>query len=101
MELTEELEYEVKRQKIKKTEQLKSVITEKLVSIYTDGNQLNTELNLLEVGLSVILVVGVKGVGRMTTIGKLAYQLKEQVKKVVLAADATFRAGAIERLVVL
>src|SRR5690625_390329 len=78
MELTEELEFEVKRQNIKKTEQLKSVITEKLVSIYTDGNQLNTELNLLEDGLSVILVVGVNGVGKTTTIGKLAYQLKER-----------------------
>src|SRR5690625_5204145 len=98
MELTEELEYEVKRQKIKKTEHLKSVITEQLVSIYTDGNQLNTELNLLEDGLSVILVVGVNGVGKTTTIGKLAYQLKEQGKKVVLAAGDTFRAGAIEQL---
>lgn len=98
MELTEELEFEAKRQNIKETEQLKSVITEKLVSIYTDGKQLNTKLNLLEDGLSVILVVGVNGVGKTTTIGKLAYQLKEQGKKVVLAAGDTFRAGAIEQL---
>lgn len=98
MELIEELEMEVKRQNIKDTDKVKEVISEKLVAIYMDGNDSIPSLNLQEGELSVILFVGVNGVGKTTTIGKLAHQLKEEGKKVVLAAGDTFRAGAIEQL---
>ena len=99
MELIEELEMEVKRRNIKDTEQVKEVISEKLVEIYYgDDEESIEELSLNEDGLSVVLIVGVNGVGKTTTIGKLAYQLKQEGKKVVLAAGDTFRAGAIEQL---
>nr|WP_289037345.1 signal recognition particle-docking protein FtsY [uncultured Allobacillus sp.] len=99
MELIEELEMEVKRRNIKDTEQVKEVISEKLVEIYYGNDEESIEeLNLNQDGLSVVLIVGVNGVGKTTTIGKLAHQLKEEGKKVVLAAGDTFRAGAIEQL---
>src|SRR5690625_6858787 len=90
---------EVKRQNIKDTSEVRDVISEKLVEIYYgDDDEQIAKVNVRENDLSVILVVGVNGVGKTTTIGKLAYQLKEQGKKVVLAAGDTFRAGAIEQL---
>ena len=99
MELIEELEMEVKRRNIKDTEQIQAVISEQLVEIYYgDDEESIEELSLNEDGLSVVLIVGVNGVGKTTTIGKLAYQLKQEGKKVVLAAGDTFRAGAIEQL---
>ena len=99
MELSEEWGMEVKRRNIKDTEQVKEVISEKLVEIYYgDDEESIEELSLNEDGLSVVLIVGVNGVGKTTTIGKLAYQLKQEGKKVVLAAGDTFRAGAIEQL---
>lgn len=98
MDLVEELKTEVKRKNIKDTANLKEVISEKLVEIYAGDDDVNTKLNIQENDLSVILFVGVNGVGKTTTIGKLAYQLKEQGKKVVLVAGDTFRAGAIEQL---
>ncbi|WP_112180819.1 MULTISPECIES: signal recognition particle-docking protein FtsY [Paraliobacillus] len=98
MDLVEELKTEVKRQNIKDTANLKEVISEKLVEIYAGDDDVNTKLNIQDDDLSVILFVGVNGVGKTTTIGKMAHQLKEQGKKVVLVAGDTFRAGAIEQL---
>ncbi|KIL50441.1 cell division protein FtsY [Jeotgalibacillus alimentarius] len=98
MELVEELKMEVKRQNIKDTEGIRSVISQKLVDIYYDGEEPDELLNMQEDDLTVILFVGVNGVGKTTTIGKLAHQFKEDGKKVVLAAGDTFRAGAIEQL---
>lgn len=99
MDLIDELEMEVKRQNIKETHQLKDVISEKLVDIYygDDENEIET-LNLQKDAMTVILVVGVNGVGKTTSIGKLAHKLKAEGKKIVLAAGDTFRAGAIEQL---
>lgn len=99
MDLVDELKMEVKRQNIKDTEQIKDVISEKLVDIYygDDDPEIET-LNIQENGMTVILVVGVNGVGKTTSIGKLAHQLKQQGKTVMLAAGDTFRAGAIEQL---
>ena len=98
MELIEELEMEVKRQNIKESDQLKEVISEKLVAIYMDENESIPTLNIQEDELSVILFVGVNGVGKTTTIGKLAHKLKQEGKKVMLVAGDTFRAGSIEQL---
>lgn len=99
MDLVDELKMEVKRRNIKDTEQMKDVISEKLVDIYygDDDPEIET-LNIQEKGMTVILVVGVNGVGKTTSIGKLAHQLKQQGKTVMLAAGDTFRAGAIEQL---
>ena len=73
-------------------------LSEKLVAIYESGEQSSTELNIQENELTVILFVGVNGVGKTTTIGKLASKFKNEGKKVLMAAGDTFRAGAIEQL---
>ncbi len=100
MELTDELRLEVQRKNIKNTEGIQSVISEKLVEIYKAGEDDEGELNLQEDDLSVILMVGVNGVGKTTTIGKLAARFQKEGKTVMLAAGDTFRAGAIDQLVV-
>ncbi len=98
MELIDELKIEVKRRNIKDTSAVQAVIYEKLVEIYESGEDTNTELNIQETGPTIILLVGVNGVGKTTTIGKLAYRLKAEGRSVLLAAGDTFRAGAIDQL---
>lgn len=99
MDLIDELKMEVKRSNIKETAEVKAVISEKMVELYYGEDEEGLEyLNIQEDDLSVLLVVGVNGVGKTTSIGKLAHQLKQQGKNVVLAAGDTFRAGAIEQL---
>ncbi|MCP1144016.1 signal recognition particle-docking protein FtsY [Lysinibacillus endophyticus] len=99
MELMDKLRFEVQRKNIKDTEGIQAIISEKLVEIYEAGEENIAELNMQPDGeLTVILFVGVNGVGKTTTIGKLAHRLKSQGKSVVLAAGDTFRAGAIDQL---
>jgi fused signal recognition particle receptor len=98
MTLIDELKMEVKRKNIQDPSEVQGAISEKLVAIYESGEQTSSTLNLQENELTVILFVGVNGVGKTTTIGKLAYQFKSEGKKVVMAAGDTFRAGAIEQL---
>jgi fused signal recognition particle receptor len=98
MKLIDELKMEVKRRNIQDPYEVQSVISEKLVDIYNAGEEQSSKLNLQENGLTVILFVGVNGVGKTTTIGKLSYKFKNEGKKVLLAAGDTFRAGAIEQL---
>lgn len=98
MELTEKLRFEVQRKNIKDTAGIQALISEKLVEIYEQGEEDITELNIQEGDLTVILFVGVNGVGKTTTIGKLAHRFKQQGKTVLLAAGDTFRAGAIDQL---
>ncbi|GAX90394.1 signal recognition particle-docking protein FtsY [Effusibacillus lacus] len=95
MTLMEELRAEVKRRKIEDATDLKPILQEKLVELM--GTEM-AALNLNPTGMTVIMIVGVNGVGKTTTIGKLAHRLKSEGKKVVLAAGDTFRAGAIEQL---
>lgn len=99
MELMDKLRYEVQRKNIKDTNGIQTLISEKLVEIYEAGEEDMTELDIQPAGeLTVILFVGVNGVGKTTTIGKLAHRLKTEGKTVMLAAGDTFRAGAIEQL---
>jgi fused signal recognition particle receptor len=98
MELVDQLKFEAKRQNIQDTRDLQSVISEKLVEIYEGDDGASSELNIQEDTLTVILFVGVNGVGKTTTIGKMAHMFKEQGKNVLLAAGDTFRAGAIDQL---
>jgi fused signal recognition particle receptor len=98
MDLIDELKMEVKRRNIQDPKEVYSVVSEKLVDIYRGGDDQPSKLNIQENGLTVILFVGVNGVGKTTTIGKLAHKLKQQGKSVLLAAGDTFRAGAIEQL---
>lgn len=99
MELMDKLRFEVQRKNIKETEGIQTIISEKLVEIYEDGEENIAELNMQPKGeVTVILFVGVNGVGKTTTIGKLAHRLKSEGKSVLLAAGDTFRAGAIEQL---
>jgi len=99
MELMDKLRFEVQRQNIKDTDGIQAIISEKLVEIYEAGEDSIAELNMQPNGeLTVILFVGVNGVGKTTTIGKLAHRLSKEGKSVLLAAGDTFRAGAIEQL---
>ncbi|MEI2468365.1 signal recognition particle-docking protein FtsY [Peribacillus frigoritolerans] len=98
MELIDQLKMEVKLRNISDTREVQSVISEKLVEIYQGDDEATSSLNIQEEGLTVILFVGVNGVGKTTTIGKLAHKFKTEGKSVVLAAGDTFRAGAIEQL---
>lgn len=98
MELVDELKMEVKRRNIQNPSEIQSVISEKLVDIYNAGEEQTSQLNIQNDGLTVILFVGVNGVGKTTTIGKLAHKFKREGKSVLLAAGDTFRAGAIEQL---
>ena len=98
MTLIDELKKEVKKKNIQDPKEVQDVIIEKLVAIYESGEQSSTELNIQENELTVILFVGVNGVGKTTTIGKLASKFKSEGKKVLMAAGDTFRAGAIEQL---
>lgn len=98
MDLIDELKMEVKRRNIQETKEMQAVISEKLIDIYKGDDDKPATLNMQENGLTVILFVGVNGVGKTTTIGKLAHKLKSEGKTVLLAAGDTFRAGAIEQL---
>ncbi len=100
MKIADALRQEVKLGNVKKTADVQNVIIEKLVDLYGEAGvgEVN-ELNM-QPGLTVILFVGVNGVGKTTSIGKLAHQFKAEGKKVLLAAADTFRAGAIDQLVV-
>ena len=98
MELVEELRNEAQRRNISETEDLREVIVEKIVDIYHQDDEHSEVMNIENEGLNVILMVGVNGVGKTTTIGKLAHRYQAEGKKVMLAAGDTFRAGAIEQL---
>ena len=95
--LTEELRYEARLENAKKTDALKRVIIEKLVDLYEKDGQFNEAIRFQD-GLTVMLFVGVNGVGKTTSIGKLAHRYKQEGKKVMLVAADTFRAGAVAQL---
>ncbi|WMT39214.1 signal recognition particle-docking protein FtsY [Paenibacillus sp. D2_2] len=96
MELIDDLRDEVKKRKIEDAADLQPIMSEKLIGLLR-GDEDN-EIKLNSDGITVILFVGVNGVGKTTTIGKLAHYYKQQGKRVLMAAGDTFRAGAIEQL---
>lgn len=97
-QLTEDLRYEARLENVKKTEDLQRLIIEKLVDIYEKDDVYKEHINFQD-GLTVMLFVGVNGVGKTTSIGKLAHKYKQEGKKVMLIAADTFRAGAVAQLV--
>lgn len=97
-QLTEDLRYEARLENVKKTEDLQRLIIEKLEDIYEKDDVYKEQINFQD-GLTVMLFVGVNGVGKTTSIGKLAHKYKQEGKKVMLVAADTFRAGAVAQLV--
>ena len=92
------LKKRVKHENITDTEFLKEVIVDELFMIYVEGENLSDKINMSDDGPTVLLFVGVNGVGKTTTIGKLANKYKKEGKSVMLIAGDTFRAGALEQL---
>ena len=98
MNFIDNIKNRVKHENIKNVEDLKEIIVDEMFIIYVQNDIIVNKINYAENGPTVILFVGVNGVGKTTTIGKMAYKLKEEGKKVLLIAGDTFRAGAIEQL---
>ena len=93
------LKQRVKAENITDSNVLKDIIIDELFIMYVGNNIIDSKIHYAEKGPTVILMIGVNGVGKTTTIAKLANQLKNEGKKVLLVAGDTFRAGAIEQLV--
>ena len=98
MDFVDRLKKRVKEENIEDFEYLKEVIVDELFMIYVDGEILSSKLNIEDGKTNVVLFVGVNGVGKTTSIAKIAYNLKNQGKKVLLIAGDTFRAGAVTQL---
>lgn len=94
----ERLKKRVKEENIESTSFLSEVIVDELFMIYVEGESLTDKINMAESGPTIILTVGVNGVGKTTTIGKLAHKYKNEGKSVLLVAGDTFRAGAVPQL---
>ncbi len=98
MKFMDKLRSRVKKENIVDTKYLNEVIVDELLIIYVSGELLSDKIKMNENGPTVILMVGVNGVGKTTTIGKLAYKYKNEGKSVMLIAGDTFRAGAVSQL---
>lgn len=98
MDFIDRLKKRVKHENIEDSEDLKEIIVDEMFIIYVDNSIMVNKINFAENGPTVILFVGVNGVGKTTTIGKIAHKLKKEGKKVLLVAGDTFRAGAIEQI---
>ena len=101
MKIVEEIKNEVRLQNITDPKEINEIIVDKMFVIYANDSVMTTKINYAEEGLTVILMVGVNGAGKATTIGKLANRIvNDEGKKVMVAAGDTFRAGAIDQLAV-
>ncbi len=98
MNFVDQIKARVKKEKIEDTSDLKEIIVDELFIIYVNNEVIVNKINYALDGPTVILFVGVNGVGKTTTIGKLANQLKDKGKKVMMIAGDTFRAGAVEQI---
>jgi len=98
MDFIDQLKQTARESGVTDPKELQILMVDKLFEIYVKGEFVNTNLQLTKEGLTVILFVGVNGVGKTTSIAKVAHQLKSQGKSVMMAAGDTFRAGAIRQL---
>lgn len=98
MNFIDQLKRRVKHENITSSEALKEIIVDEMFVIYVNGDIIENKIHYNSDGVTVILFVGVNGVGKTTTIGKLAYKLQNEGKKVLLVAGDTFRAGAVEQI---
>lgn len=99
VKFVDKLKKRVKEENIKDSNILKEVIVDELLIMYVNNGIVNTKINYSDNGPTVILFIGVNGVGKTTSIGKIASKMKKDGKKVLLVAADTFRAGAIEQLI--
>ena len=99
VKFVEKLRNRVKKENITSVNELKEIIVDEMFIIYVQNEIIVNKINYSKEGLTVVLFVGVNGVGKTTSIGKIAYKLKNEGKKVLLIAGDTFRAGAIEQLI--
>lgn len=98
MDFIDRLKTRVKKENITDTKYLQEVIVDELFIIYVSGESLSDKINMNQNGPTVILMVGVNGVGKTTTIAKLAYKYKKEGKSIMMIAGDTFRAGAVPQL---
>lgn len=98
MDFIDRLKARVKKENITDTKYLQEVIVDELFIIYVSGESLSDKINMNPNGPTVILMVGVNGVGKTTTIAKLAYKYKKEGKSIMMIAGDTFRAGAVPQL---
>lgn len=98
MTFIDRLKDRIKKENITDVNYLQEVIVDELFIIYVSGESLSDKINMNSDGPTVILMVGVNGVGKTTTIGKLANKYHKEGKKVMLIAGDTFRAGAVPQL---
>ena len=98
MDFIERLRSRVAKEKISDPNLLKEIIVDELFIIYVNDEVLSSKIMYQESGPTVVLFVGVNGVGKTTTIGKIAWKMKQEGKKVLLVGADTFRAGAVEQL---
>lgn len=98
MTFVDKLKNRVKTEKITDSNYLKQIIIDELFIMYVSNDIIDSKIHYNQEGPTVILFVGVNGVGKTTTIGKLATKMTKQNKKVMLVAGDTFRAGAIEQI---
>ena len=98
MDFIDRLRKRVKSENITDSKYLNEVIVDELFIIYVNNESITDKINMNEAGPTVILMVGVNGVGKTTTIAKLANKYKQDGKKVMMIAGDTFRAGAVEQL---
>ena len=95
----DKLRNRVKKENITSVNDLKEIIVDEMFIIYVQNEIIVNKINYSKEGPTVVLFVGVNGVGKTTSIGKIAYKLKNEGKKVLLIAGDTFRAGAVEQLI--
>lgn len=98
MKIVAAINQQARKKKISEPAAINEIIVEQIFAMYTDGEVVSTKINFNSKGVTCVLVVGVNGSGKTTTLAKLAYRLKAAGKKPLLVAADTFRAGAVEQL---